>query len=219
MSLIGGVVNLDLLQRLRNCVTQLRLEDTLKLIGAAKSSIQVEIILKALSEGMNEVGKKYETGEYFLSELIFAGEIMKRAIEELKPYLKTASTQKIGRIVVGTVKGDIHDIGKNIFIMFATSAGFDVIDLGVDVPVELFVAKVKEVKPDILGMSALMSTTQEYMAMVIEALRKEGLRDGVKIILGGAAVNERFAQQVGADAAANDAILGVEICKRWALSK
>jgi len=183
--------------------------------NALDEGIQAAKVLNALNKGMESVGQKYESFEYFLSELIFAGEIMKDLVKTLEPHLAAYNFESKGTLVVGTVQGDVHDLGKNIFVFLAKSAGFTVLDLGVDVSPERFVEKVREEKPQILGMSALMSTTQGYMGETMQALRKAGIRDDIKVILGGAVASQRYSKEIGADEAVNDAVLGVEICKKW----
>jgi len=188
---------------------------------AAREAIEAgipayEAIMEGMAKGMDIVGRKYEEGEYFLAELIMAGETMKEGMKILEPYLKAGDIPKLGRVVIGTVEGDLHDIGKNIVVTLLSASGFDVIDLGVDVTADKFVEAVKQYKPDIVGMSALLTTTMVNMKKVIEALKEAGLRDSVKIIVGGAPLTEEFAKEIGADGYAPDAVLGVEICKKWA---
>lgn len=178
-----------------------------------------EIVMNGMAKGMDVVGEKYERNEYFLAELIMAGEVMKEGMKVLEPYLRGSGMKKIGKVVIGTVRGDLHDIGKNITITLLNAAGFDVIDLGVDVPPEKFVEAVKENKPDIVGMSALLTTTMIEMENVIKALKEAGLRDKVKIIIGGAPITKEYAEKIGADAAARDAVEGVNICKSWVAGK
>jgi len=179
----------------------------------------VEIIEKGLRRGLELIGQKYEAGEYFLSELLYAGSIMNDAIEILRPYLEHEKIIKKGIIVLGTVRGDIHDIGKNIFKMFAEAAGFEVHDLGVDVDPNAFVKALKETGAKILAMSALLTTTILEMKTVIEHLKQAGIRSNVKVLLGGNAVTKEFAKEIGADAAALDAVEGIEICKKWVEEK
>jgi len=174
-----------------------------------------QIVTKGISEGMDIVGRKFEQSEYFLSELIVAGEIAKEVMQLLQPHLKGVEIKKLGRVVVGTVRGDLHDIGKNIVAMMLDTAGFEVIDLGSDVPAESFVEAIKKHKPDIVGMSALLTVTMTEMANVIEQLKKNGLRDKVKVIVGGAPLTEEYAKSIGADAYGRDAVQGVDICKSW----
>jgi 5-methyltetrahydrofolate--homocysteine methyltransferase len=169
-----------------------------------------EAISNGLGKGMEIVGKKFEAGEYFLSELIMAGETMKTALQVIEPHLKADKTAKAGVVAIGTVAGDIHDIGKNIVIAMLRSASLVVHDLGVDLSAETFVQKVKEKKPDVLGMSALLLSTMPGMKVVVEALKKEGLRDKVKVIIGGRPVTQEYADEIGADAYAKDAIEAVD---------
>jgi 5-methyltetrahydrofolate--homocysteine methyltransferase len=164
---------------------------------------------------MEVVGEKYERNEYFLAELIMAGETMKEGMKTLEPHLKAGELKRVGKVVIGTVRGDLHDIGKNIVATLLSAAGFDVIDLGVDVPPEKFVEAVKENSPDIVGMSALLTTTMVEMEDIIKELKKAGLRDKVKVIIGGAPITREYAEKIGADAAARDAVEGVNICKSW----
>lgn len=186
---------------------------------ALKKKIPVlEILEKGLRKGLNEVGRKYEAGEYFLSELLFGASMMEDAMKILAPQLKAEKLERKGQIVLGTVRGDIHDIGKNIFKMFAEGTGFEVYDLGVDVNPENFVRMVMEKKPDVLGLSALLTTTTPEMNMVIEELEKAGIRGRVRVLLGGNAVTAEFGREIGADAVALDAVQGVSFCREW-LSK
>jgi 5-methyltetrahydrofolate--homocysteine methyltransferase len=169
-----------------------------------------------MAEGMNTVGKKFEEGEYFVPELIMAGETVKEGVEILRPYMKGEAGGELGTAVIATVAGDIHDIGKNIFVTLMTTAGFKVIDLGVDVPAEKIVSTVRESNAKILGLSALLTTNLEQFPIIVNQLRKAGLRDRVKIIAGGATVTEDFAKEAGVDGYAKTALAGVEICKSWA---
>lgn len=174
-----------------------------------------EIVEKGLRKGLDSVGKKYEAGEYFLSELLFAASLMNDALEILEPHFELEKIEKKGTIVLGTVRGDIHDIGKNIFKTFAQAAGFEVNDLGVDVEPETFVEKLRETNAEVLGLSALLTTTRWKMKTIIDQLNHAGMRAKVKVLLGGNAVTKDFAGEIGADEAALDAVEGVEICKRW----
>ncbi|WP_455367583.1 cobalamin B12-binding domain-containing protein [[Eubacterium] cellulosolvens] len=176
----------------------------------------IDILEKGLKRGLADVGQRFENKEYFLSELLFGASIMEDAMKILSPYLQNESLVKKGKIVLGTVRGDIHDIGKNIFKMFAEGSGFEVYDLGVDVDPTAFVQTVADKKPDVLGLSALLTTTIQEMKTVIDELKKTGIRDGVKVLLGGNAVTDEFGKEAGADAIAVDAVQGVNICKGWA---
>lgn len=176
-----------------------------------------QIVEAGLRKGLDEVGKKYEQGEYFLAELLFGAALMNDAFEILEPHLKLAKVERKGTIVLGTVRGDIHDIGKNIFGMFAKAAGFDVHDLGVDVEPARFVQELKETNAEILALSALLTTTRQEMKVTIDHLNHAGIR--VRVLLGGNAVTEDFAREIGADYGAVDAVDGVEMCKRWTMEK
>lgn len=175
----------------------------------------IEIVAKGLRRGLEEVGKQYEKGEYFLSELLFSAFLMKEAMEMLKPHIGKGQMERKGVIVLATVKGDIHDIGKNIFGLFAQASGFEVHDLGVDVDHAKIVDRVKEIEPDILALSSLLTTTRNQMKVVVDLLIEKNMRDCVKILIGGNATTKKFAVEIGADAAALDAVEGVEICKSW----
>jgi 5-methyltetrahydrofolate--homocysteine methyltransferase len=184
-----------------------------KVREALDKGVKAEEIISILSEGMDVVGEKYQAGEYFVTSLIIAGETMKEALEVLEPHLSGQEGTKRGKIVMATVAGDIHDIGKNIFTTLMDTAGFEIIDLGVDVSAEAIVGAVKEHKPDILGLSALLTTNLEQFPLIVEMLGKEGLRDSVKIVVGGATVTEEYSKKVGVDALAKSAVEGVNICK------
>jgi methylmalonyl-CoA mutase cobalamin-binding domain/chain len=182
---------------------------------ALDQGIDAEEIISVLSEGMDVVGEMYQSGEYFVTSLIIAGETMKEALEVLEPHLSGQGGAKRGKIVMATVAGDIHDIGKNIFTTLMDTAGFEVIDLGVDVSAEAIVAAVKKHSPDILGLSALLTTNLEQFPLIVEMLEKEGRRSRVKIVVGGATVTDEFAKSAGVDALAKSAVEGVNICKAW----
>lgn len=208
----------EILDKIRKAIVNLDIESIQKLcIDAIKAGISAyDIIMKGFSKGLEIVGEKYEKEEYYLAELVVAGEIVKEGMKVIEPHLKSDETGKIGKVVIGTVRGDLHDIGKNIVATLLRATGFEVIDLGVDVPPERFVDAVKEHKPDVVAMSALLTTTMDEMGNVIKALKEAGLRDKVKVIVGGAPITEEFAKKIGADAAAKDAVEGVNICKSWA---
>ena len=181
----------------------------------AKGVPPYEIILEGMAKGMGLVSKRYESGDYFLSELVMAGETMKQALAVVEPYLTREGGKPRGTIVIGTVQGDLHDIGKHIFGNLLRGAGFRIIDLGFDVSPKAFADEVVKSHPDIIGMSALITTTMTSMADTITELKRRDLRDGVKVIIGGAAVDPEYAKKIGADAAARDAIEGVAICNEW----
>lgn len=169
-----------------------------------------------LQKGMDKVGELFENGEYFVGDLIFAGEILTEAIGKLKPILSAGAGDKMGAIVLGTVHGDLHDIGKNIFKNMVEIAGFEVYDLGIDQSPEAFVEKIKEVKPIIVGMSGVLTLALDSMKDTVDAIKAAGLRDSVKIIIGGNPVTKEACEQIGADAFTTNAAEGVKICKAWA---
>ena len=171
-------------------------------------------IINACNEGMVAVGDLFSKGTYFISQLIFSAEILKSVLKRLEPLLAgSVGTGAKGKVVIGTVKGDIHDIGKNIVVTLLRGSGFEVIDLGVDVPAEKFVDALKQSGAKVLGMSALLNFTYPEMKNVVDAVAAAGLRDKVKVMLGGAPVNEQVREFSGADFAARDAVQGIEICK------
>ena len=172
-------------------------------------------IVHDLQKGMELVGERYNKGTYFLSELIMAADLFTRAMELIEPRLQGVIQEKLGKMVIGTPKGDIHDIGKNIFSNVAKGAGFEVHDLGVDVPVELFLEAVEKVKPEILAFSSLITTAFEPMKAVVDSLVAKGIRDHIKVIVGGGVTTETVRKYVGADAQTIDAVEGLEICKRF----
>ena len=174
-------------------------------------------ILDDLKKVAEIIGEKYEEGEYFVADLVMAGEILKSISELVRPKLrKLGITRKaIGRLVIGTVEGDIHDIGKNIVVTMAEAAGFEVIDLGVDVPPQKFIEAIKQHNPDIVGMSGLLTLAIKSMKKIVDAIKEAGLRDKVKIIIGGGRVDESACKYVGADAWSNDAAHGIRIMLKW----
>jgi corrinoid protein of di/trimethylamine methyltransferase len=173
-----------------------------------------EIIEKAIRQGADEVGRKYEACEYFLPELVMSGEMMKEAIELLKPRMRAEGISTSGNIVFGTVRGDLHDVGKNIVISMLSVAGFDITDLGVDVPADRFLSEVTEKKPDILCLSSLLTHTMTELGIVIEQLKKNGLRDKVKVMVGGRPVTKEYADNIGADSYGRDAYEAVEEARK-----
>jgi 5-methyltetrahydrofolate--homocysteine methyltransferase len=178
------------------------------------SNIDVDKLVGSIRTGLEEVGLKFESGELYLAELILIGTEVSEAVEEWKPlFEKKEVKEKVKKAVIGTVEGDIHDIGKNILGMMLISSGFEVIDLGNDVSADKFVKAVKENHPVILGMSALLSTTRDSIKKTIDALNENDLRDSVKIIIGGAAVDNDFAKAVHADGYADNAAEAVPLIK------
>jgi methylmalonyl-CoA mutase cobalamin-binding domain/chain len=174
-------------------------------------------VLNALTKGMDEVGRRYEEKEYYLTELVLAGETMKEAFKLLQPALAAADrSQSKTKVIIATVKGDNHDIGKNILSSLLLSSGFEVIDLGMDVDGQKIVEKVKETNASIVALSSLLTMTVEEIKNVHEVLKKEGLRDNVKLIVGGAPLNMELAKKLGADDFADDAVDGVKHIKALA---
>ena len=173
-----------------------------------------DVLTKVLVTGMKAVGDDFRDGILFVPEVLLAAGAMKGGMSILRPLLVETGAPKLGKMVVGTVKGDIHDIGKNLVGMMMEGAGFEVIDLGINTDVEQFLAAIDEHKPDILGMSALLTTTMTYMKVVIETLKEKGIRDQLVVIVGGAPLNDEFGDAIGADAYCKDAAIAVETAKR-----
>jgi 5-methyltetrahydrofolate--homocysteine methyltransferase len=175
-----------------------------------------DFIEAAIAKALEIIGDKFENEEFFLPELFMAAEIVKKAMKILEPHIKDSGNQKkLGKVVIGTAKSDMHDIGKNIVSFFLEAEGFEVIDLGVDVSPEQFVETVKNEKPDILAISALITLTMPEVSNTLKALENANLRNQVKIIVGGAPITKEFIEDIGADALAVNAIDGVKKCKRW----
>jgi methylmalonyl-CoA mutase cobalamin-binding domain/chain len=174
-----------------------------------------KILTEALVEGMRIVGIDFRDGILFVPEVLLSANAMKAGMSILKPLLAETGAPKVGKMVIGTVKGDIHDIGKNLVAMMMEGAGFEVVDLGINNAVERYLAALDEHKPDILGMSALLTTTMPYMKVVIDALKDKGIRDDIVVMVGGAPLNEEFARSVGADAYCRDAAVAVETAKSF----
>jgi len=182
--------------------------------AALSEKIPAEKILGAgLIEAMNEVGTRFESGEMYVPEMLIAARAMQSGLGILRPHLTESGVKALGKVVIGTVKGDLHDIGKNLVAMMLEGAGFEVIDLGTDVPPERFAAAVRQHAPDIVGMSALLTTTMVNMRATLEAIEDIGLRKKVKVIIGGAPVTEDFAHQIGADSYAADAGTAARLAK------
>jgi 5-methyltetrahydrofolate--homocysteine methyltransferase len=171
------------------------------------------ILTEALVEGMRIVGIDFRDGILFVPEVLMSANSMKGGMAILRPLLVETGAPKIGKMVIGTVKGDIHDIGKNLVSMMMEGAGFEVIDIGINNPVENYLAALEEHKPDILGMSALLTTTMPYMKVVIDTMKEQGIRDDYIVLVGGAPLNEAFAEAIGADAYCRDAAVAVETAK------
>ena len=208
----------DVLGELGDAIGKLNSEEQVKtLLSAAISQgfSASQIVEKGVRKGLQTVGEKYEAGEYFLSELLYAGSLVEGLLQALKPRMRDEELERKGVIVLGTVRGDIHDLGKNIFKMLADSFGFEVHDLGVDIEPATFVAQVKESHAQVVGLSALLTTSLVEMKGTLDALRTAGLKDNLKVLLGGNAVKKEFGAEIGADATALDAVEGLDICKGW----
>jgi methanogenic corrinoid protein MtbC1 len=178
-------------------------EDALKILGDARA-------------GMEIVGKRFASSQYFVPDLVYSGEILKAVSELVKPKLtQAAGTKKLGKIVFGTVAGDIHDIGKDIVVFMLDVNGFEVFDLGVDVPVQKFVDKIKETGAPIVGLSGFLTLAFDSMKQTIEAIQSAGLRDKVKIMIGGGQMSEEVKKYTGADAYGKDAMAGVTLAQKW----
>ncbi|HUJ89877.1 MAG TPA: cobalamin-dependent protein [Syntrophorhabdales bacterium] len=173
-------------------------------------------ILDDARSAMEVVGKRFESCEYFIPDLMMAGEILKEISELVKPLMvKEKGTRKSGKVIIGTVAGDIHDIGKDIVTFMLDVSGFDVLDLGIDVPVETFVAKIKEFQPQVVGLSGFLTLAFDSMKQTVEAIDKAGLRDKVKIMIGGGQIDDEVRKYVKADAYGKDAVAGVQLAKKW----
>jgi corrinoid protein of di/trimethylamine methyltransferase len=180
---------------------------------AAKADPQ-ELVTKYMIPAMDEMGKRFETGDCFVPELLISARAMKASLELIRPLLAAKGAEPVGRVVIGTVKGDLHDIGKNLVASMLEGAGFEVIDLGVDVPPEKILHEVRTKKVDLVALSALLTTTMPYMETVIEELKKAGVREQVNVIIGGAPVTQRYADEIGADGYSDNANGAVNLARR-----
>src|SRR5215212_3350077 len=178
-----------------------------------------EVLANGLVAGMDIVGADFRDGILFVPEVLMAANAMKGGMEVLRPLLAETGAARIGTMVIGTVKGDIHDIGKNLVTMMMEGAGFEVINLGINNDADKFIGAIKQHQPDIIGMSALLTTTMPYMKVIIQALKDEGLRDSIYVMVGGAPVTEAFARSVGADAYGRDAAVSVDIAKAYMMRR
>jgi methanogenic corrinoid protein MtbC1 len=183
-------------------------------IGSSPNHEEVQAVVEACQQGMEIVGGNYEKGEYFVGDLIFAGELLSNSIEKLSPFLGSGTDAR-GTIVLGTVEGDIHDIGKNIFKSIAEAAGFKVVDIGIDQTPAAFVEAVKKHRPQIVGFSGVLTLSIDSMKRTVDALKAENLRDGLKVAIGGNAVSDDACKYVGADLWSKNAPEAVKICCDW----
>jgi corrinoid protein of di/trimethylamine methyltransferase len=206
----------DKVAAIRQAVIDIKIGEIEDLVrDAVDSGENLELILnEGLISAMDVVGRMFSEGKVFVPEMMVSAMAMKKGLGVLQPYLlKGGAASSRGTLLIGTVKGDIHDIGKNLVAMMLEGAGYNVVDLGIDQPAQHFVEKVRELKPDVLGLSGLLSVTMMEMGSVIEALRDAGLRDSVKVIVGGAPVTQDFADKIGADGYGKDAAEAVKIVK------
>jgi methylmalonyl-CoA mutase cobalamin-binding domain/chain len=178
-----------------------------------------KVLNDALVEGMRIVGIDFRDGILFVPEVLLAANAMKAGMEILRPLLSESDSERMGKVVIGTVKGDIHDIGKNLVAMMLEGAGFEVVDLGINNPVENYLDALEEHKPEILGMSALLTTTMPYMKVVIDTMQEKGIRDDYIVLVGGAPLNEEFGKAVGADAYCRDAAVAAETAQALVLAR
>jgi len=186
-------------------------EETKKLLGKGENPLQ--IINEGLIAGINEVGARFKAGNLYVPEMMMSAQAMKAGVELVKPNLNGGEMPTLGKVVIGTVKGDLHDIGKNLVLMMLESSGFHMVDLGVDVSTEQFVAAVKQHQPQFVAMSALLTTTMPTMKEVISALEQQNLRPSVKVVIGGAPISQAYADDIGADGFASDAGAAADLCK------
>ena len=205
----------QMLENLKNLVIEIADVEFVKKFTTEliKSKTDATDIVDTLSEALDDVGRKYEREEYFLSELMMAGVLATEVTNILKPYWRKAGRKSLGKVVIGTVKGDIHDLGKNIVIMMLRAAAFEVVDLGVDVSAEKFADVIEKETPDLLGLSALLTSTVNEIGNVLDTLKKRGLRSHVSVVVGGRSVTKEYADEVGADGYAKDAAEAVSLVK------
>ena len=208
-------------KKLVNAIADMKEEEALNIVNQmVEDGSEPSMILDAAREAMDIVGKRYEKGEYFLPELMMAGEIMTQITELVKPELaKLPEVELLGKVLIGTVHGDIHDIGKNIVTFMLDVNGFGVNDLGVDVPPQKFVEAIGDFQPQVVALSGFLTLSFESMKETVEAIKEAGLRDQVKIMVGGGQVNDEISKYAGADAYGKDAMAGVSLAKKWVESR
>ncbi len=204
-------------ERLIDLIADLKEKETLAMVKEKISQGADPLsLLDDTRKAMEIVGKRFETGEYFLPGLIMAGAIIGEISKIIKPHLQRERTEaKKVKVIIGTVAGDIHDIGKDIVVFMLDVNGYDVVDLGIDVPVDTFVSKIKEVNPPVVGLSGFLTLAFDSMKKTVEAIEKAGLRQGVKIMIGGGQIDEEVRKYVKADAYGKDAIAAVTLCRQW----
>jgi corrinoid protein of di/trimethylamine methyltransferase len=205
----------DILTKVSDAVVDGNIERTRDLVDmAVKDGIAPLMILNdGLVKGISIVGERFATGDFFLPDLLIGSKAMDAGVKIIESLLANSNREYVGRVLMGTVEGDLHEIGKNIVNMMLSSSGFEVIDIGVNVPAETFVDKIKELKPQIVGISALLTTTVDKQKDIIDLLKETGLRDQVKVIIGGAPINQAWADQIGADGYGEDAMSALHLCQ------
>jgi 5-methyltetrahydrofolate--homocysteine methyltransferase len=206
----------DILEDISESVVDIDFKKSKRLVRRAlKEGVPpLDIVLKGLSRGMEKVGELYEASEYFEAELIASGQVMQEAMEIVSPHMEAERMESPGTLIIGTVQGDLHDIGKNMVIAMMRSAGFEIVDLGVDVGPKKFVSAIEKVEgPALVAMSALLTTTMPAMKGIVDEIEKRGLKKKVKILLGGRPVNEQYATEMGSDGYAKDAVSAVRVAK------
>jgi corrinoid protein of di/trimethylamine methyltransferase len=202
------------LNQLTSAITDGKMEIAVSITDAAiKENISPSEGLEDMVKGMEEIGQRFEEGKAFVPNLLMAARAMKAALELLRPLLQESGAKPLGKVVIGTVKGDLHDIGKNIVASMLEGAGFEIVNLGVDIAAEKFVEAVQREKPDVLALSALLTTTMTNMKGVIDAIEAAGLRNQVRIIIGGAPISEEFCKQIGADGYSTNGNAAVRLAK------
>jgi len=208
-------------KKLVNAIADMREEEALKLVREmVEGGSEPMAILDAAKEAMDIIGQRYEEGTYFLPELLLAGEMLNQITEVIKPEMaKVPEVKRLGKVVVGTVEGDIHDIGKNIVSFMLDVNGFDVLDLGVDVSPQKFVEAIQDFEPQVVGLSGFLALAYDAMKETIEAIKTAGLRDKVKIMVGGGQVSDEVRKYTDADAYGKDAMAGVSLAKEWVGAK
>jgi len=206
-----------LYERISTAVLEGDAEKAAKLAQRAldKDETSKDVLDNGLVVGMTEVGARFKRGDMFVPEVLMSAEAMQAGLKVLRPHLIASGVKLIGKILMGTVKGDLHDIGKNLVYMMCEGAGFDVIDIGFNVPPEKFIEAIKEHQPDIVGMSAMLTTTMRAMGHTIKSIEEAGRRDQVKIMVGGAPVDTEFAERIGADGYGSNAPSGVDLAKEF----
>ena len=203
----------DLVSALASMKEEEALKIAREMLGSGQEPMH---ILELCRKGMDIVGKRFEQGEYFLPELMLAGEMLTQISDMVKPKLaQTSKTKRLGKVVIGTVAGDIHDIGKNIVVFLLDVNGFEVVDLGVDIPAHKFVDTINNVQPQVVGLSGFLTLAYDSMKSTIAAIKDAGLRDRVKIMIGGGQISEQVKEYAGADAYGKDAMAGVSLARAW----